>query len=382
MNQKEYIGTGSIDNLRDILDNYNTSMIFMVTGKQSYINCGADYYIKKTGAVNFTIFNNFENNPRIEDVKKGVKLFQESKADIILAIGGGSVIDMAKLIRYFSYGNVKNISIENIDSYKNVAINNTIRLIAIPTTAGSGSEATSFAVMYANKVKYSVSDNSILPDVVILDPLLSASLSAYNTAVSGMDVLCHSIESYWSINSTDESKSHAKKAMSICFDCLSDTVHNPNIHLRLNMLQAGNFAGKAINISKTTAAHALSYTLTSFFNIPHGLAAGLFIPVFLIYNFDVTESDYEDSRGVNYIKQTLLEIFQLLGEGNNVNAAFAFQKYSEKLGLSLEFSHYGIKHNDIGLILNNINNERLKNNPRKVDINELRKILESRVLQG
>jgi alcohol dehydrogenase class IV len=364
MIQKEYIGIGTIDRLGDILDDFHIGKAFLVSGKRSFIECGAEAHINKIKDIQFVQFNDYKNNPKIEDVNNGIRLFQQSKAEVIIALGGGSAIDMAKLICYFSERDLNEISVADID--KNYTFKKQIPLVAIPTTAGSGSEATSFAVMYANKVKYSVADNSILPDIVIIDPLLSISLSPYNTAVTGMDALCHAVESYWSINSTNESKDYAKKAMKIILDNLQEAVHNPTVESRANMAKAANLAGKAINISKTTAAHALSYTLTSYFKIPHGLAVSLIMPSLLVYNYDVTEEDANDPRGSGYIKQTINEINQLFGGKDSRDTKIIIEQFMNKLGLSTNLSFYGIKNSDIDFILDNINIERLNNNPRKI----------------
>jgi alcohol dehydrogenase class IV len=372
MNQTEYSG---IDNLTDILDNFQAA--FLVTGKKSFSACGAQAQIEKINKIKFVRFYDFENNPKIEDVIKGVELFQQSKADVIIAVGGGSVIDMAKLIRFYSSLNLKDMPVDEIINYRNEDCKP--RLIAIPTTAGSGSEATSFAVMYTDKVKHSIACDSILPDAVIIDPLLSMSLPAYDTAVTGMDAVCHAIESYWSINSTDESREYAKRAIEILLKCLPETVNNPDVQLRLNMLTAANLAGKAINISKTTAAHAVSYTLTSHFGIPHGLAVSLILPDFLTFNYDVTEKDAEDKRGVDYIKQTINEIFDFLGGKNSFDSKSILEEFIANLGLSADLSEYGIKYGDIDIIASNINNERIKNNPRKVEVNELKEMMKRKL---
>jgi len=379
MNQKEYIGAGTIDNLGNIINDLQITKAFLVCGKKSFSNCGAETHINKIKNVQFIQFSNFETNPKIEDVNKGLRLFRQSNADAIIAIGGGSAIDMAKLIRCFSIRSLNEISIEDITNCKNDIKKGIPSLVVIPTTVGSGSEATSFAVIYANKVKYSVADKSILPDIVIIDPVLSMSLSAYNTAVTGMDALCHAVESYWSINSTDESKKYAKKAITTILNTLPDTVHNPSVETRLRMAKAANLAGKAINISKTTAAHALSYTLTSYFAIPHGLAVSLFLPDFFVFNYNVTEKDIVDPRGVKYIKQTIDEINHLFGGKGSGDTRIIFEQFIKKLNLSTNLSSHGIKQDDIDLILQNINHERLSNNPRKIVKDEIRKILELKI---
>jgi alcohol dehydrogenase class IV len=143
------------------------------------------------------------------------------------------------------------------------------------------------------------------------------------------------------------------------------------------MAKAANLAGKAINISKTTAAHAISYTLTSYFAIPHGLAVSLIMPSLMVYNSDVTEEDANDPRGVCYIKQTINEINQLLTGKDSNNTKSIMEQFINKLGLSTDLSFYGINDNNIDLILDKINIERLNNNPRKIkkDKNSWIKIL-------
>jgi len=379
MNQKEYIGAGTIESLVDILNDLQITKPFLVCGKKSFSGCGAEAHINKIKNAQFIRFNDFETNPKIEDVNKGLQLFRQSNADAIIAIGGGSAIDIAKLIRCFSVRDLIEVTIDDIVNYSIDVKKKQSPFIVIPTTAGSGSEATSFAVLYADKVKYSVADNSILPDIVIIDPLLSMSLPPYNTAVTGMDALCHAVESYWSINSTDESKEYARRAILIILNNLPETVHNPSVETRLKMAEAANLAGKAINISKTTAAHAISYTLTSYFGIPHGLAVGLLLPDLLVYNSEVTEEDTVDSRGVNYVKQTIDEINHLFGANESQNTKIFLEQFIKNINLSANLSFYGIKQNDIDLILQNINIERLGNNPRKIVKDEIRKMLELKI---
>jgi len=360
MSQKEYIGIGAIESLDKILGDYQADKVFLVCSKKAFTDCGAAAHIDKIKNVQFVQFNDFEINPKMEDVNKGIELFLHSEAKAIVAVGGGSSIDMAKLIRH-------------------VSEQRKLPFIAVPTTVGSGSEATSFAVMYVNKVKQSIADISILPNVVIIDPNLSLSLSSYNVAVTGMDALCHAIEAYWSIHSTDESKKYAKEAIAIVLGNLEKAVHSPSVELIANMAKAANLAGKAINISKTTAAHAVSYTLTSYFAIPHGLAVCLTMPDLFVYNDEVTETDIEDARGVRYVKQVIDEINQLFGGKDSKETSVIIEQFINKLGLSTKLSFYGIKHSDIDLILNNINAERLSNNPRRVEKSEIRRILEGRL---
>jgi len=250
----------------------------------------------------------------------------------MIAIGGGSVIDMAKLIR--------------AEVLK--------PLIAIPTTAGSGSEATHFAVVYVKKIKHSLT--FIPPEISIVDPQFTLNLPKPIAASSGIDALSQAIESYWSVNSTEKSKQYSKEAILILKD-LDRLIDNPTKHSRLAMAKAANLAGKAINITKTTAPHAISYPITSYFNIPHGHAVGLTLGDILVYN----------SKGNNKVKKTISEICNILGVEDAISAKEKIIRMMNTMGLETDTYKLEITtEKDIKLILDNINLERLKNNPRKI----------------
>lgn len=138
-------------------------------------------------------------NPRVEDVRKGVLLCKSQCPNIILAVGGGSALDMAKLIRYHIY--------KETDSY--------IPLVVIPTTAGTGAETTHFSVCYINGEKQSIADSAMLPDYAFVCSELTSHNDAYLTACTGFDAVAQAIESYWSVNSTDESRSYSLKALGL-----------------------------------------------------------------------------------------------------------------------------------------------------------------------
>ena len=186
--------------------------------------------------------------------------------------------------------------------------------------------------------------------MVILDPQFTESLPPSITAISGVDALCQAIESCWSINSTRQSKKYAKEAIAIILSNLKSAVKNPSHRNRLNMVKAANLAGKAINISKTTAPHALSYTLTSNFNVPHGQAVSVFLPPFLEYNYQYCKDIYK-------LKNKILELMM-------------------DIGLKITLSELGIhKKTDLKKILDNVDTERLINNPRKITKSDLKNII-------
>jgi len=292
-----------------------------------------------------------------------LELFRQRDYGIVIAVGGGSVLDMAKLIRIMAAQDVPPSEIVNRDG---TITHRGIPLVAIPTTAGTGSEATHFAVVYIDKTKYSVAHEYILPDIAIIDPLLTHSMPPNLTAVTGMDALSQAIESYWSVNSTDESKAYAREAIVLTLQNLERSVHKPSPETRYAMCKAAHLAGRAINISKTTAPHAVSYTLTSHFGIPHGHAVGLTLGEFLVFNSEVSDADNGDPRGVEFVRSTIRELCEILGVKGADRARDEIYSLMERIGLETSLSELGIKKQGHDFIVNDVNLERLKNNPRCV----------------
>lgn len=375
MLQKEYFGYNSIKNLRKILIKHKPKRIFLVTGRKSYEKSGAKAILDKIlDKYNTIRFYDFEANPKISDIKKGMNIFNENKCDFIIAVGGGSVMDVAKSINSFAANDGKP------EDYlqKGKAIEKKGKtLVAIPTTAGSGSEATKFAVIYIDKTKYSLDNVFLIPDYAIIDPQFIMNLPKGITASAGMDALSQGIESYWCINSNSESKKYAKEAIRIAIKNLANAV-NGGKSSRILMAKAAHLAGKAINISKTTACHAISYPITSYFNVPHGHAVALTIPSMLKYNLNVNENDLLDKRGVKYVKKTIMEIAKLLEESSVDEVSAKITNLMKQIGLKTKLSELGIKNGkDIEIIIKNgFNPARVRNNPRLLTEQALRRILQ------
>jgi alcohol dehydrogenase class IV len=375
MRQKEYSGYNSIEkNLADVLEQLSTKRIFLVHGKTSYDTCGARERITETLS-RFSVchFDEFSPNPKNEDIQKGIDLFNRFIPDVIIAVGGGSVIDTAKLIKFFAANKIKPYEWPSIFRTTNNAGS---PLIAIPTTSGSGSEATHFAVLYIGKRKYSVADQTILPDVAIIDPELTISQSTYLRASAGLDAFCHAIESLWSIHSNIESKRYAKFALKRILPHLVQSVKNPRPADRLAMIEGANLAGKAINISKTTAAHAISYPITSYFGIDHGQAVAITLPELLEYNAAITENDCLDPRGNSYACETMNEILNTLNVKHHWEARKKIQQLIEDVGLETRLGSLNLGPEDVKLIVINVlHSDRLGNNPRRIDENAIKEIM-------
>ena len=333
------------------------SNILYVTGKKSFELSGAkDYIINNFSNLNkINQFNDFSANPKFDDVKKGIRFFREGNYNCIVAVGGGSVIDMGKLISFYLEKGTDSFS-----TIVNKSFSATCPIIAIPTTAGSGSEETHFAVVYNFGVKYSVAHSSIKPIKTIINPNFSFSCTPQQKLFSALDAFCQSIESYWSNGATTQSRKYSSNAIILLKENLEKGLIQNDFESFKNIVIGSNYSGKAINISKTTACHALSYYFTSNFNIPHGQAVAMLMPYIFDYHYkNMIESD------------VMKELVNLLNF-KSTNFYYEFQNYFKKLGLVTDFQTFGIDiHAKIENIVQNVNQERLNNNPIKINLYKL-----------
>lgn len=218
-------------------------------------------------------FDGFAPNPTAEQVLAGWAMYQGEGCDGILSIGGGSAIDVAKAIKAIGGTDPADTALARLTHPDPLAVVH----VALPTTAGTGSESTHFATIYIGGKKYSVSHPDLLPEVAILDPAQLLSLPDAERAATFLDALCHSIESYWSMRATDESRAFSAQAIAL-LTASADAYLAGDEAACGAVMAASNFAGRAINLTTTTAAHAMCYQLTSLYGLRHGHAAAVCLP--------------------------------------------------------------------------------------------------------
>ena len=216
------------------------------------------------------VFSNFTSNPKYEEMLNGLRLFKENGCDSIVSIGGGSCIDVAKVIKLSTNADLNSV----IPTFKQEYRYSDVKHICIPTTSGTGSESTKHAVLYLNGEKQSIAHPTNVPDYVILCPKLIVTVPEYQKKCTAMDALCQCIESLWSRKATKQSKAYAKKGLKLFRDNYKGYLELDKTAIK-NIQLAANYSGKAINISETTAAHAMSYKITSQYHIPHGHAVAM-----------------------------------------------------------------------------------------------------------
>lgn len=379
--QEVIVGRGVFSQLPETLNRYKkqgVETVFLVTGETSFNQPVVQSVIEPLKQ-EFQIvrFSGFESNPQERDINDGLKQYATLSKPIVVAIGGGSAIDMAKLIYYFGNqgGDIRSFFTEKQTP---VQSNFETPLIACPTTSGTGSESTQFATLYIDNIKQSLDTPAILPSVAIVDAALTDSLPTKVTAECGMDALTQAVESYWSVKSTDQSKKLAAEAIQLICPHLKNVVLSPDAVSREAMAKGANLAGQAIHITRTTAAHALSYPMTSFFDVAHGQAVSITLPLLFQFNHHVTKTDCLDERGVDYVKQTLNELVSLMGHESIEGACTWWTHLMQEIGLKTSLKDLGIESSDWDLLLQHgFTPNRVKNNPRELTQDDAQIILET-----
>lgn len=335
------------------LQERNATHVLVVCGKSiAKLKIGQQLpEIFRKAAARYTTFSDFTPNPDYMSAVKGVEVFQKNQCDVVLAIGGGSAMDVAKCIKLFA-------TMDPGQNYlQQPIVPNSIPLIAVPTTAGTGSEATRFAVIYYGGEKQSVSHESCIPEAVLLDASVLDSLPMYHRKATMLDALCHGIESYWSVHSTEESQAYAAKAIGSILSNSESYLNNlPSGNE--NMLMAANFAGKAINLTQTTAGHAMAYKLTTLYGIAHGHAVALCVAKLWPYMLAHPEKCV-DSRGPGHLEQVFSGLAKVMEADDAQQAASLFENFLSALELPTPYA----AQEDYQLLTRSVNPTRLHNNP-------------------
>ena len=302
----------------------------------------------------FVRFDDFQPNPLYASVVKGVSVYREQGCDSIMAVGGGSAMDVAKCIKLYA-----GLPGDGADGGWLSAdpVSNDIQFLAVPTTAGTGSEATRYAVIYYDGVKQSITSESFIPGTVLMDSSVLKTLPLYQKKATMCDALCHAIESFWSVNSTAESREFSRAAIQGVLRNMEGYLANTEAG-NAGMLEAAHTAGRAINITQTTAGHAMCYKVTSLFNCAHGHAAILCDRVLFPWMIRNTDKCI-DPRGEGYIAGILDEIGRAMSCADAVSGAEKLDGIFRELGLEVP-SATDAQYKELKTSVNPV---RLKNHP-------------------
>lgn len=331
-NNKEFI-----NQFIDIVQANSPSSVLFVCSSE-YDRYGYKKALDKEN-INSISFTEFEPCPERSSVYKGVECFKQNNCDFIIAVGGGSAIDVAKAIKLFAEADVK--------------------ILAVPTTAGTGAEVTRFSVLYENGDKNSVRSWDIIPEYQVFDYTTLESLPYVQRVVTGLDAFVHAFEAYWSLDATDESRKYSAEALRL-FNENYKAYLSDDKTTYYNMMKCSELAGRAINIAQTTAAHAFSYKLHKIKGFYHGQA----VAVSLVYIWKYMLSHADDS-----MKALLNEIEKVSGYTPDT-----LENLLSELNLLNDLT---INKAEFEETVNGVDASRLSNHPMKLTSDDIRNIYAS-----
>lgn len=330
--------------------------------------------ILNEASVPYEIFSEIVPDPTIEVVTKGVACTAQFQPDLMIALGGGSALDTAKVVRQI---------------YQQVEIDNAVQLVCIPTTSGTGSEVTSFAVISDPSVngKYALVDEDMIPNVAILDPIFTLTVPSNITADTGIDVLTHTLEAYVSTDATDFTDACAEKAMRIIWQNLAHIVENGEDEVaREKVHNASCLAGMAFSEASLGICHSLAHALGGRFHIPHGRANAILLPHVISFNAGL-ETSCDTKELIKYAEAANLLGLQAMTPRTTVNLLIAgIQKMTHKMSIPKFVTGLGIDEAEFKAAIPTMVEAALKDkctltNPRPVKAADLAEIY-ARICRG
>ena len=352
----------------------------LITDKFMVDSGMADMILKKlSNCKEVSVFSEVIPDPPMDLIERGIAFLDDKDCDVVVSLGGGSSIDAAKAIVYMA-GKIE--LAQNQDNPKR------IKHIALPTTSGTGSEVTQFAVVTDSNtgVKIPLIDESLMPDIAILDPELVKSAPPFITADTGMDVITHALEAYVSETASDCSDCLAEKAAELAFEYLPKAYRNGyDIKARDKMHRASCLAGMAFNLVNLGLNHGIAHALGAIFHIPHGRANALVLPYVIEFNADMAREGAKHSNDSAKKYQRLARIIGLpaptpkVGVSNLIQEINRLLKYMDRpmcisdCGISLE----EFEANRQEIIRRALADACTVANPRKVSAEDISKILDN-----
>lgn len=292
--------------------------------------------LQKSAGTPTLVINNVAPNPDYELLRRQTETLKNhlDKTDVLVALGGGSVIDTAKVLS-FSRGDFSIVT-EFLEKRKQQPLDKLeLPIIAIPTTSGTGSEVTRWATVWNRQTskKYSLDHPNLFPSFAVIDPTLMIAKSKELTLVTALDALSHSMESIWNKNANPLSTKYAIEASRKILKYLPLLIQDlSSIHLRTELAEASLLAGLAFSNTKTALAHNLSYPMTLRWGIEHGIACSFTLPLIM--------------RSVKNIESEQKLALEAIFETDLQNGSKKLEKFLTNLGLSTDYNDYGISHEE------------------------------------
>lgn len=346
-------GEGRIKEIKELADKLGCANGILVSDPFFAQNGLADKIVELSDGALIKVFSNVSPNPDVTEVDECAAVIRENKIGFVVALGGGSAMDCAKAAASVC------MTEGSIRKYHGTGVampQEHLPIIAVPTTAGTGSEVTCVSVLtdHANGKKSPIVSDSFYPEYAIIDPELTYTMPPKITAGTGIDVLAHAIEGFWSKGHQPICDACAKHAAGLVFKYLLKAYENPDDAVaRAKMCEASVIAGLAFTLPKTTSSHACSFPLTNILHIPHGEACGLTLDYFARINKDV-----EGGRVQEFAKD--------LGFKDVDDMADAIHELKVKMGLRTDLKDFNLTDEQVAELVRVSRHPNLYNNPVEI----------------
>ncbi len=373
-----HFGNGSMSLFGDVLAREVADLrprrILLLTGRRQADKAWQSIADEAMAAYDPVIVENEVSNPNIHSVGAVLETIRHQSIDLIVALGGGSVLDTAKALAVMLRENRPLADVLAAGT----RIADAVPVIAVPTTSGSGSEVSETATVWDDdaKIKYSLVGTALSPRVAIVDPELTATLPGHFVAGSGLDALAHAMESTWSVNASTESMEYGLAAVRLLTENLRSLVlDGDDLARREKVGLASLMAGLSIAKAETTIAHAISYPLTMHWDIHHGHACGMSLAALLRFNGGISESDCQHPAGLDHVGGVMDLLFGALGADDATDGAWAIHGLIRDIGLTTFDQHPEF---DLDIIAADAKRyDRFGNNPRAMSEDQLGDFLAS-----
>ena len=315
------------------------------------------------GPGEWPVFTGYTPNPTYGQALAAVDAFRVQGCDSVISVGGGSAIDVAKCVSLWANAHGDGSGVEGNPRYCDVRHpRGCVKHMSVPTTAGTGSESTHFAVVYVDGEKRSVAEDFLQPDVALLVPALLSGLPSYQRKSTLLDAFCQAVESYWSVASNDVARAYSSLAIPMIMRSWQSYLEGDE-SAACDVMKAANLAGRAINLTTTTLAHAMSYKLTSLCGLAHGHAVALCMPFAWRTLIE---------RGDEVTLNRLREVDTLVTGRDDASMGSGLDTFLEMFNsMGLE-STIVASDDDLDLLARSVNPERMGNYPVRVELSELR----------
>ena len=365
-------GPGSIDSLKEVVADFNARNVLIISDKGvagAGLIARPQALVEEAGA-SVSIIDDTPPEPSVEQVESILAAAQGTAWDLVIGIGGGSAMDVAKIVAVMLNNDVKLRDLLN----KAPIPRRGIPTVMVPTTAGTGSEATpnSIILVPEDELKVGIVSPKLMPDCVILDPQMTLGLPPSITASTGMDALCHAIECYTSKRGNPFSEMIALKAIRLISRSIREAFKNgKNLDARHDMLLGAFYGGMCIATSSTTAVHALAYPLGGKYRIAHGISNAILLPYVMQFNAVGNEAKFRDiaeAMGIDIARLSDAEATQAF-----IAALFAF---NHDLEIPADLKRWNITEADLETLVEGAAKvtRLLDNNPRPMNKDDIRAV--------